>query len=105
MNDIHNLMFPDWIKNHDDEKKITFVGENMVAAAGTMFWIRYSALHPRNLADALPTLDFRSGYTDILGVEHAIERLFASEVLLRERKIAAIAPPATTKLRGIYGGI
>ena len=107
MNDIHNLMFPDWIKNHDDEnKKIAFVGgENMVVTAGTMFWIRYSALHPRNLADALPTLDFRSRYTDNLGVEHAIERLFASEILLRERKIAAIAPPATTKLRGVYGGI
>ena len=85
MNDVHNLIFPDWIKNHD-EKKIS--ADDMAIAATTMFWIRYSALHPRNLADALPKLEFTSENKDNLGVEHAIQRLLATEIILRKRKIA-----------------
>ena len=91
MNDVHNLLFPEWIKNHDDWKKIR--EDDMVVVAGTMFWARYSALYPRNWVDIISKLKFTKGHKENLGIEHAIERLFATEILLRKRKIAGISPP------------
>lgn len=60
--------------------------------AGSMFWIRFSALHPRELATAFPFLNFDSDYVVNLGVQHALERLFTTEIHMRKKKIAQIAP-------------
>lgn len=91
MNKIHKMMFPNGIPNVLNTNE-DFGADKMMIAAGTMFWIRYSALNPQEVTDIIPKLSFTSGYAENLGVEHALERLFATEIVLRNRRIAEIPP-------------
>lgn len=95
MNSIHKMMFPSGISDtawDKTAKNIPF--DELGIVAGSMFWIRYSALHAKELISMLPRLepDFTKGYMENGGVEHAIERLFVTEIALRKRKVAEIAP-------------
>ena len=96
MNKLHKMMFPNGIPDMMDADE-DFGVNKMMIAAGTMFWIRYPALHPQELTDLLPKLTYTKGYVENLGVEHSLERLFATEIALRNRRIAEI-PPAPRPL-------
>ena len=125
MNSIHKMMFPSGItttntlstttikgdenKHEQHEHKNDIPYDDLAIVAGTMFWIRFTALHAKELVsllDMLPSksidqpqnFNFTKGYVENGGVEHAIERLFATEITIRRnknnnnRKIAEIAP-------------
>ena len=85
MTKVHKMMFP-----NDSNREIR--ESEMLIAAGTMFWARYFALNPQELVRALPKFDFNKGYVENLGIEHALERMFATEIAMSGRKIAEIAP-------------
>jgi lipopolysaccharide biosynthesis protein len=96
MNQIHRTIFPKGISaDSDNDGTREIAQKEMTIVAGTMFWVRYSALHPQELVKALPQFAFSKGYVENLGVEHALERLFATEIGMSGRKIAQISPPPT----------
>jgi len=85
MKDLHRALFP--------SEKILADSE-MAIVAGSMFWIRYSALHVPNLVDSLPIIsnNMTAGYIENGASEHALERLFPTEVIVRGRRIAEMPP-------------
>jgi len=68
--------------------------EDMVIAAGSMFWVQYKALNPPRLVELFQTFEsqFSSHYVENLSLEHVLERVFPTEIVSRTRLVAEIPP-------------
>ena len=75
--------------------ELNFPFEKLLCDAGTMFWVRYSALKVVQLTAALPVLSQRwsKGYTRDNGIEHALERLIPTWIS-RNGGLIGEMPPA-----------
>jgi len=85
MQKVHHILFP-------TQKVIPET--QMAIVAGSMFWIRASALNIPTLTTALPKFlpNMTKGYTENGAIEHILERLFASEIITKKRRVAEIPP-------------
>jgi hypothetical protein len=66
----------------------------LLCGAGTMFWVRYNSLRPKEVTAALPALADRwsKGYVRDSGIEHALERLIPTWVVKHGGKIVESIP-------------
>lgn len=99
MNELYKLMQPAQGKATGTD---TFAAEDLTIVAGTMFWVRVSALGVDALAEAKYWLDERmtKGYRDNGGAEHILERVIPSRIKAKGSLIKEL-PPAP-KVIAIY---
>ena len=76
--------------------------ENYVCIIGTMFWSRYNDFRVDDWVRIIPWLSHQwiNGYANDFGVEHAMERLFATIPSLNKLNVAEIGP--AVKPIGLY---
>ena len=86
MRAMHRIIFPTMQTEISEDE--------MFIAAGTMFWIRQSALNVPDLTNSLDAIlpSMTEGYVENGAVEHVMERLFATEIVVRGRRIGEVPP-------------
>jgi lipopolysaccharide biosynthesis protein len=98
MEDTFRQLFPNGFRG---EGPRSIKNHELAICAGTMFWARWGALHVNALVREFPTLkvNLTTGYmiNGDGGLEHTIERLFTTLIVMQNRRIGTI-PPAPRPL-------
>ena len=86
MRAMHRIIFPTMQTEISEDE--------IFIAAGTMFWTRQSALNVPDLMNSLNAIlpNMTEGYVANGGIEHVMERLFATEIIVRGRRIGEVPP-------------
>jgi lipopolysaccharide biosynthesis protein len=98
MEDTFHQLFPNGFSG---EGPRSIKRHELAICAGTMFWARWDALHVDVLVREFPTLKVNLTMEYMVngdgGLEHAIERLFTTLIVMQNRRIGTI-PPAPRPL-------